>query len=91
MNALSHIVVPNRKSKIYSYTQEIPTRFKKDIVSAAVASNDKNAAVNVVGLQHVLKNIGAAHVLSVHEMHSIFMEMGNERGEIPTTKMVQLL
>ena len=50
-----------------------------------------NAAVNVDGLQHVLQNIGAAHVLSAHEMRSIFMEMGNEQGEIPTTQMVQLL
>ena len=47
--------------------------------------------MNVVGLQHVLQNIGAAHVLSAHEIHSIFMEMGNEQGEIPTTKMMQLL
>ena len=47
--------------------------------------------MSVVGLQHVLQNIGAAHVLSANEIHSIFMEMGNERGEIPTTQMVQLL
>ena len=76
---------------MYSYTQEIPTRFKKDIVSAAAASNKNHETVNVVGLQHVLENIGAAHALSLQEMHSIFVEMGNERGEIPTTKMVQLL
>ena len=76
---------------MYSYTQEIPTRFKKEIVSAAAASNKNHETVNVVGLQHVLQNIGAAHVLSAHEMHSIFMEMGNERGEIPATKMIQLL
>ena len=74
-----------------SYTQEIPTRFKKDICSAAASNTNNEAVVNVVGLQHVLQNIGAAHVLSFHEIHSIFMEMGNERGEIPTTQMVQLL
>ena len=90
MNLLSHIVSRVRYNW-HSYTQEIPTRFKKDIVSAAAASNVNNAAVNVDGLQHVLQNIGAAHVLSAHEMRSIFMEMGNEQGEIPTTQIVQLI
>jgi hypothetical protein len=45
----------------------------------------------MVGLQHVLQNIGAAHVLSAQEIRMIFQEMGNEYGEIPTTKMIQLL
>jgi hypothetical protein len=72
----------------FSYTQEIPTRFKKDIVNAAAL---QQPVVNATGLQHVLHNIGADHVMSVSEIQAIFREMGNEKGEISAQHMVQLL
>ena len=73
---------------LHSYTQEIPTRFKKDIVQAA----SQNAPqVNATGLQHVLHNIGAPNVLSATELQAMFREMGNEKGEISAQHLVQLL
>jgi hypothetical protein len=100
--------VSNEKSSSiwyhHSYTQEIPTRFKKDIVHAAASvvvrpnhsTNNHNlgnaaAVVNATGLQHVLHNIGASNVLTPQELQAIFTEMGNEHGEIPAPTMVQLL
>ena len=70
-----------------SYTQEIPTRFKKEIVRAA----GPNSIVVAAGLERVLHNIGAANMISAGEMQSIFAEMGNEKGEIPAQKLAQLL
>jgi hypothetical protein len=50
-------------------------------------------SVNVAlpGLERVLINIGAAHLLSGNELQSIFAEIGNANGEIPAQKLVQLL
>jgi len=72
-----------------SYTQEIPTRFKKDIVRAA--STEENSIIEMTGLQRVLANIGASHTLSAYELQSIFAEVGNKDGRIPAHTMVQLL
>lgn len=73
---------------ITSYAQEMPTRFKKEIVLAASTGNED---VKVIGLQKVLSNIGASQAISVDEMRAIFAEMGNADGAIPAKKMVQLL
>ena len=71
----------------YSYTQELPTRFKKEIVSCA-AEGDR---VEAAGLQRVLRNIGASQKLTAQDLQAIFAEMGNEHGEITAQRLVQLL
>ena len=71
-----------------SYTQEIPSRFKKDLVRAAAT---QESLIEVSGLQRVLFNIGASHTLSTNELQAIFAEIGNEEGKIPASKMLQLL
>jgi len=47
--------------------------------------------VEITGLQRVLSNIGMAQALSLQEIQSIFAEVGNEKGEIPSQRLVQLL
>jgi len=42
-------------------------------------------------MQRVLANIGAEHRLTFSEMKVIFEELGNETGEIPVQRMVQIL
>jgi hypothetical protein len=71
----------------FSYSQEIPSRFKKDIVHAA---KDKNGAIEMEALKRVLVNIGASNSLSPVELCTIFDEVG-EAGYIQADRMVQIL
>jgi len=76
----------------YSYTQEIPTRFKKEIVQAACVDTMGSGAVGVNSFERVLSNIGVPQsYISHEEIEAIFKEMGNEQGQIPAQKMYQLL
>ena len=73
----------------HSYAQELPGRFKKDIVKAAV--HDPSHGVALEGMQRVLHNIGAAHAMSVAEMKLIFEELGDNTGEIPVQSIGEIL
>jgi hypothetical protein len=73
-----------------SYQQELPTRFKKDIVKAAL-SNKQSDLVGLDGMQRVLTNIGAESRISDGDMQLIFKELGNEAGKIPINRLVQIL
>lgn len=70
-----------------SYTRELPSRFKKEVVRAA-ATNDR---IVLDGMTRVLANIGAENGLSAKEMKVIFDELGNSAGEIPAHRLVQIL
>ena len=71
------------------YRQEIPTRFKKEIISAAKPSHAAEA-VCMEGMNRVLANIGAQHHVSKQDVELIFEEMG-EAGNIPADKLIKLL
>jgi phosphoribosylaminoimidazole (AIR) synthetase len=71
----------------YSYAQEIPSRFKKDIVHAA---KDQNGVIVMEAMERVLRNIGAPNSLSELELRAIFDEVG-EAGHIRADRMVQIL
>lgn len=76
----------------HSYTQEIPTRFKKEIVQAACVDTMGSGAVEAESFERVLDNIGVPPSdISHEEIEAIFKEMGNEQGQIPAQKMFQLL
>ena len=81
--------------RLVHYTQEIPRRFKKDIVTAACTSTSNKTApedaVCMEGLQQVLRNIGLNDRLSHRDLQIIFEEEGNEAGAIPANRMMQLL
>jgi phosphoribosylaminoimidazole (AIR) synthetase len=74
-------------SASYSYAQEIPSRFKKDIIRAA---KDQNGIIAIEAMERVLQNIGASNSLSELELRAIFDELG-EAGSIQADRMVQLL
>ncbi|KAL7574050.1 hypothetical protein ACA910_015628 [Epithemia clementina (nom. ined.)] len=73
------------------YTQELPNRFKKDIVTAACIAKKSDGGVCLEGLQTVLRNIGLQDRLSPQELQILFEEEGNEGGAIPVDRMVQIL
>mmetsp|Transcript_7383 Transcript_7383/g.10483 ORF Transcript_7383/g.10483 Transcript_7383/m.10483 type:complete len:135 (+) Transcript_7383:137-541(+) len=80
------------------YSQCIPSRFRKEIVSAAIkAVGDNNKitteskAIAPEGLERLLQNIGASNRLSQSDISLIFSEYGEGSGVIPTDKMFHLL
>ena len=74
-------------SWLYSYTQELPARFKKDIAKAAVVHDD---FVGMSGVERVLANIGAQERLSKKDLELIFQEVGSN-GEIPAKRFIQII
>jgi hypothetical protein len=78
-------------SKIFSYTQTIPSRFKKDIVRAANQDNKTDTRVGLEGIQQVMANINMEHRISRSEMETIFCEIGGEMGAIPAERFMNLI
>ncbi|EEC50550.1 predicted protein [Phaeodactylum tricornutum CCAP 1055/1] len=72
-----------------NYTQELPSRFKKDIVRAA--SQDRESIIALQDVQRVLQNIGADNRLTSEEIRSIFQEIGNKSGEMTVQHFMQIL
>ena len=72
----------------FSYTREIPSRFRKDIIQAAKSNETDRIALD--GMQRVLSNINMQHKLSECEMKTIFRELGND-GEIPVDRMLRII
>jgi Ca2+-binding EF-hand superfamily protein len=64
-------------------------RFRKEIFRAA--TRDQSDRIALDGMTRVLTNIGAENRLSADEMKVIFQELGNETGEIPMQRMVQII
>ena len=63
-----------------SYSQCFPSRFRKDIVKAAIASSRRpgvvSPSVSADGIDSVLQNIGMGHRMSRAEIESIVSEVG---------------
>lgn len=90
-----------------NYTQELPTRFRKDIIRAATttsrqlsisATPSKKALISAEGIESVLKNIGQDHRMSRTELESLLQEVGGvshsgepERFFISAEQMDQLI
>jgi hypothetical protein len=75
--------------KIISYSQCIPSRFKKDIVCAAKEKETEHVVIE--GLQKVVANIGGAQQVSRHDLETIFSEVGSSDGRISCEQMMKLL
>mmetsp|Transcript_2090 Transcript_2090/g.4545 ORF Transcript_2090/g.4545 Transcript_2090/m.4545 type:complete len:116 (+) Transcript_2090:253-600(+) len=73
--------------RLANYTQELPTRFKKELTKAAVVHDD---FVGIDGVERVLMNIGAQQRLSHEDLNLIFSEMG-QGGEIPASLFIKLI
>ncbi|KAL7574049.1 hypothetical protein ACA910_015627 [Epithemia clementina (nom. ined.)] len=82
------------------YTQELPMRFKKEIVAAACQCTAKKyvtggvaeRAVHLDGLHQVLCNIGMMQDrLTFQDLQLIFEKEGKEGGAIPVERLYQIL
>lgn len=65
-------------------------RFKKEIMRAAT-TKDHSDRVSLDAMKRVMTNIGAENRISSDEWKVIFKELGNETGDIPMQRMVQII
>mmetsp|Transcript_6346 Transcript_6346/g.9623 ORF Transcript_6346/g.9623 Transcript_6346/m.9623 type:complete len:137 (-) Transcript_6346:149-559(-) len=79
--------------RMQNYTQEYPSRFRKEIIRAADQNND--GYVSTEEIESVLKNIGASGRLTREDIDTIFKEAGEKRSEsitaIPIERMISLI
>jgi hypothetical protein len=75
--------------RYYSYTQEIPSRFKKDIVRAA--KHDETDRIALEGMQRVITNINMEHMITRQDMETIFREIGGETKMIPADRFMKII
>lgn len=66
----------------YSYRQCLPSRFRKEVMKAAMTDPSKADRIDMNGLRRVFANIGAIEQISEDEIQLIFEELGNDVGEI---------
>ena len=85
-------------SLMCSFSEELPSRCKKQIVNAAAAS-DTNGRITSEGMWTIVNNIGAGNFISKHDIESIFDEVavydgnveGFTRGEAATIDVDAML
>ena len=61
-----------------SYSQELPSRCKKEIINAIHVNNDDH--VDEDGLVRILQNIGAGGSILRSDLHNIFKELGDAQN-----------
>jgi hypothetical protein len=76
--------------RLENYTQELPGRFKKEVIKAATQSQESDDRVALDSFSRVLMNIGCQNRLTSSEIQSIFEELGNGK-EIPTKNLTKIL
>ena len=62
----------------YSYSQELPSRCKKEIVHAA--DINKDGRIHEEGLFQIISNIGADESVSKQDLRNIVTEIGDSRN-----------
>ena len=62
----------------YSYSQELPSRCKKEIVHAADVNKD--GRIDEEHLSQIISNIGAEESVSKQDLRNILKEVGDSRS-----------
>ena len=86
--AIPIVCIPIHRFSINSYTQELPSRFKKDVIRAVKQNDD---TIQVESLERVLQNIGASDKISRSELSVIFFEQGNGSGHLSAQELSHIL
>jgi len=71
--------------RLANYSQELPSRCKKEIVSAA--DFHKNGLIDANSLETILCNIGAEGSLTKEDMKNIMNELGNS-GDVSENRVI---
>jgi predicted amino acid dehydrogenase len=76
--------------RLENYTQELPGRFKKEVIKAATQRQESADRIALGSFSQVLMNIGCQNRLTNTEIQCIFEELGNGK-EIPTKNLTKIL
>ena len=80
---------PVSSPSLHSFSREIPTRFKKELLQPYLGSN---GSVEVEDLNRLLTNIGHPNeLLSSDEQRVLLQEAGSNNNCITMKKMMELL
>ena len=74
----------------FSYSQELPSRCKKEIVQAANVNKDNH--IEERDLLQILCNIGAQDIVSETDLHNIILELGDRQNNtISVHQLINIL
>jgi len=73
----------------FSYAQCMPSRFKKDIVRAAMSEEGDRIALD--DMQRMLANINMQHRVTRSEIEIIFLEIGGNSHAIPAERLKEII
>lgn len=94
VNAVQKLRSAVEQYRIQNFSEELPSRCKKEIIYAADAESHRSGKITTTGLEKILENIGASQKISREEIEIIIDELGDssisEHG-IPIEKMLQIL
>jgi len=75
--------------RVKNFTDEIPSRFKKTVAQAA--KEKRQDVIVPEGMERLIQNIGASHKITRDELHTIALEVGSEKKQIPFNTFVQMI
>mmetsp|Transcript_2842 Transcript_2842/g.5325 ORF Transcript_2842/g.5325 Transcript_2842/m.5325 type:complete len:124 (-) Transcript_2842:1149-1520(-) len=80
--------------RIQNFSEELPSRCKKEIIQAADTESHRSGRITMTGLEKILKNIGASQQITKEDIKNIINELGessNSEQSIPIEKMLHIL
>eukprot|EP00980_Cylindrotheca_fusiformis_P002398 scaffold558_cov111-Cylindrotheca_fusiformis.AAC.16 len=73
--------------RMKNYTQEIPTRFKKEILAEA----QQEGTVDTNGMKRVIKNIHMDDKISAKDLDLVFQEIGGSKAKVAVGDLMKLI
>lgn len=95
-NAISKVRFAVEQYRMQNYSEELPSRCKKEIIYAAAnAESHRTGKITIEGFNKILQNIGASNV-SKSDVQLIVDELGEDSDSqsehtIQVAKMLQIL
>ena len=78
LSSVEKLQMAIEKYRVENYSQELPSRCKKEIINAIHVNNDDH--VDEDGLVRILQNIGAGGSILKSDLHNIFKELGDAQN-----------
>jgi Ca2+-binding EF-hand superfamily protein len=89
-NSIHKVQTAVEQFRIENYSQELPSRFKKEVIKAI--DTEGNGNISVDAFTTLLSNIGASDTVSKEDVHNIINELGDGSSEtIPTDQVFEII
>jgi Ca2+-binding EF-hand superfamily protein len=89
-NAVHKLQAAVELYRVKNYSQELPSRCKKEIVQAANVNKDN--CIEEQDLFQILRNIGAQDIVSESDLRNIILELGDKQNNtISVHQLINIL